>query len=159
MATVPEDKKHLDGKQTLMTQPYRGASMAVLQNGCVLLVRRARPPLQDLWSLPGGKLEAGETSIETAQREVYEETGITALVAGPLGLHKAELPVPGTESAVCSTTIDIDVFYATTNDTHPPVAADDAAEARWVALSELDNYDLTPGAARLILEAAALLNE
>ena len=45
-------------------------------DGAVLLVQRARPPLAGTWSLPGGKVEAGETLAEAVVREVREETGL-----------------------------------------------------------------------------------
>ncbi len=52
--------------------------MAMFQNGSILLVRRAKPPLAGFWSLPGGKIESGENTTEAACREVLEETGIIA---------------------------------------------------------------------------------
>ena len=61
-----------------MTESRRGASMAVIQDGAVLLVRRGRPPFAGLWSLPGGKLRDGEAPKDAALREVHEETGIRA---------------------------------------------------------------------------------
>ena len=42
----------------------------------VLLVRRAKPPEQGKWTVPGGSLELGETMVECAVREAYEETGV-----------------------------------------------------------------------------------
>jgi 8-oxo-dGTP diphosphatase len=51
-------------------------AVTVDENGRVLLVRRARPPLEGHWSLPGGLLELGETLIEGVRREVAEETGL-----------------------------------------------------------------------------------
>jgi ADP-ribose pyrophosphatase YjhB (NUDIX family) len=49
----------------------------VLQAGCVLLVRRAKAPLEGAWSLPGGAVELGETLEKATIREVAEETGLT----------------------------------------------------------------------------------
>jgi 8-oxo-dGTP diphosphatase len=59
------------------SQPLVGAGAVVVDgDGRVLLVRRARPPLQGHWSLPGGLIELGETLLEGVQREVAEETGL-----------------------------------------------------------------------------------
>ena len=48
----------------------------------VLLIKRARPPEQGRWSLPGGAQKLGETLVECALREVLEETGVTIRIAG-----------------------------------------------------------------------------
>lgn len=130
-----------------MTQTPHGASMAVINNGNVLLVRRQNVPLAGLWSLPGGKIEPGETAAEAARREILEETGINARIAGHLGRHAVELEFDR---------IELDVFYglAQSGTLRP---GDDAAAARWVRLDELWDYDLTLGAEELILAASALL--
>ena len=62
--------------------PRDSASMAVFKHRKVLLVKRGRPPFAGLWSLPGGKVEDGETPRQTACRELKEETGIEAEVEG-----------------------------------------------------------------------------
>lgn len=63
-------------------RPILAASIAVLREGRVLLARRARPPGAGRFSLPGGLVEAGETLIEAALRELAEETGVTAQIVG-----------------------------------------------------------------------------
>jgi len=52
-----------------------GASIAVLKNRRVLLVKRGHAPFAGLWSLPGGKLEGDETPRDAARRELKEEIG------------------------------------------------------------------------------------
>ena len=59
----------------------QAASVIVLRRDSVLMVERARPPFQGLWSFPGGRSESGETVEATARRELFEETGLTV---GPL---------------------------------------------------------------------------
>jgi ADP-ribose pyrophosphatase YjhB (NUDIX family) len=65
------------------TRPYLAVSAAILRDGRVLIVRRARPPAHGLYTLPGGGVELGETLEEAVIREVREET---ALEIEPLAL-------------------------------------------------------------------------
>ncbi|MFA9475294.1 MAG: NUDIX hydrolase [Filomicrobium sp.] len=130
-----------------MTPTSQGASMAMFQNGSILLVRRAKPPLAGFWSLPGGKIESGENTTEAACREVLEETGIIARIIGQIGHHTVEHE---------TTRYTLDVFYGRPHSgTLQP--GDDADRACWVRLENLQNYHLTAGAEDLILAAAALM--
>jgi ADP-ribose pyrophosphatase YjhB (NUDIX family) len=64
-------------------RPVLAASVAVFRaDGKVLLATRTKPPAADVWSLPGGKVEAGETLEEAALRELGEEVGVTARILG-----------------------------------------------------------------------------
>ena len=58
--------------------PLLAVSAAVFRDGRVLIAKRGRPPLDGIWSLPGGLVEPGETLAEAAAREVLEETGVEA---------------------------------------------------------------------------------
>ncbi len=63
-------------------RPVLAASVAVFRDGKVLLATRTKPPADRLWSLPGGKVEAGETLEEAALRELAEEVGVSARILG-----------------------------------------------------------------------------
>lgn len=65
-------------------RPFVAASVAVVRGDRVLLAARARPPLDSIWSIPGGLVEPGETLAEAALRELTEETGVTAALIGPI---------------------------------------------------------------------------
>src|SRR5260221_5811424 len=58
-------------------RPFLAVSAAIVRDGKILLVRRARAPANGLFSLPGGVVEAGETLHEAVMREIREETSIT----------------------------------------------------------------------------------
>ena len=58
------------------TRPFLAVSAAIVRDGRVLVVRRARAPANGLFSLPGGVVEAGETLHEAVIREISEETAI-----------------------------------------------------------------------------------
>ena len=53
------------------------ASVAIVREGKVLLIKRAFAPYQHLWTLPGGRIEPGETIEQCAIREIAEEVGLT----------------------------------------------------------------------------------
>ena len=74
--------------RTYPTRPYLAVSAAIFRDGKVLIVRRARPPAQGVYTLPGGGVELGETLEEAVIREVREETGITAEVVTKLADNK-----------------------------------------------------------------------
>lgn len=74
-------------------RPQLAVSAAIFRDGKVLLVRRARTPALGLYSLPGGRVELGETLTEALTREVTEETGLTIAIVGLAGYREA-LPAP-----------------------------------------------------------------
>jgi 8-oxo-dGTP diphosphatase len=104
--------------------------------GRLLLIKRGHEPGAGLWSLPGGRIEPGETDAQALVREMREETGL-AVQAGPL-LGSVRRPAPG------GRVLDIRDYTATiTGGTLR--AGDDAADARWVAVSELPRLPITEG--------------
>lgn len=83
--------------------PPNAASVALLRAGQVLLIQRARAPWEGAWSLPGGRLEPGETAEDCAVRELHEELGVRVADLRPvarlvLGEGRFRLQVFGTEA-------------------------------------------------------------
>lgn len=68
-------------------RPVVAVSAAIIRRDRVLLVRRARPPAAGVFTLPGGKVEPGETLAAAVTREVAEETALSIEVAGPAGFR------------------------------------------------------------------------
>jgi 8-oxo-dGTP diphosphatase len=66
------------------SRPFLAASVAVVRDGRVLVAARGKPPMRDLFTLPGGLVEPGETLAEAALRELAEEVGVTAEIVGPI---------------------------------------------------------------------------
>lgn len=58
-------------------RPRVGCGAAILKDGRLLLARRIRPPEAGCWGLPGGKVDPGETTLQTIVREIDEELGLT----------------------------------------------------------------------------------
>jgi 8-oxo-dGTP diphosphatase len=106
------------------------------QAGRLLLVRRGREPSRGRWSLPGGRVEAGETAADAVVREVREETGLDVLAGPPIG--RVERPGPGGVTYVIE---DI----ACTVRGGQLRAGDDADDVRWVDRAELAALPLTDG--------------
>jgi len=125
-----------------------GASIAVLEDGKILLVRRGRPPFVGLWSLPGGKVERREAPREAACRELKEETGIEADVEGVVDVVK--IAGDGDRN---NASYRLTVFYGRLRGGRLK-AGSDALAAEWVHLDEVEALPLTEGTADLIWAAA-----
>ena len=123
-----------------------GASIAVLKDRRVLLVKRGRAPFAGLWSLPGGKTERDEAPREAACRELKEETGIEADVEGIVDTVR----VDGSGKGV---TYRLTVFYGRPTGGSLKTGGDSEA-AEWVHLDDIEALPMTPGTAELIWLAA-----
>ena len=75
----------------MTTRPELAVSAAIFRNNRVLLVQRAQAPAKALWTLPGGRVEIGETLVEAVTREVMEETGLTIRVGELAGYRESIL--------------------------------------------------------------------
>jgi ADP-ribose pyrophosphatase YjhB (NUDIX family) len=115
----------------------RCVGAVVRHEGRLLVVRRGHEPGRGLWSVPGGRVEAGETREAACAREVREECGVEVAVGRLVG--RVERPAP--EGA----TYLIDDFECTVVGPDLLVPGDDADEARWVTRAELDVLPCTPG--------------
>lgn len=109
----------------------------------LLMIRRGHGPAAGRWSVPGGRIELGETAAQALVREVVEETGL-AVVCGPL-IGWAELISEQAHFVVLD-------FEATVIDDADPVAGSDAAEVEWVPLGEVAERRLVPGLAEFLAD-------
>jgi 8-oxo-dGTP diphosphatase len=100
--------------------------------GRLLLIRRRNEPGAGLWSLPGGRVEAGETDEQALIREILEETGLVAAAGALLGT----VEWPGRDGAI----VDIRDYLAVVTGGSLQ-AGDDAADARWVTPGEIGRMD------------------
>lgn len=113
----------------------------------ILLIRRGRGTAQGRWSVPGGRVEGGETLAEAVVRELAEETGLEGICDGLVGL--AEIFDGDAHYVVAD-------FAVTILDADTPVAGDDTAEASWVPLDEVPDLALTDGLAEFLHEHGIL---
>jgi ADP-ribose pyrophosphatase YjhB (NUDIX family) len=132
--------------------PRVGVGAVVLHEGCVLLVKRGRPPGVGRWSLPGGLVELGENTAEAARREVAEECGIDVRVAAMAGM--AERIIRDESGRVRYHYVLID--YLAYPESDAICAGTDAAEVRWVPAEHLHSLDVTEGLSDMIRRAMVL---
>lgn len=119
-------------------RPVPTVGVICLRDDQVLLIKRGTPPRLGQWSLPGGRLEWGETTAAGALRELKEETGVEAVLLGLVdvvyGLFPARPSPDGKPGEISRHYVLID--YAARWTSGEPVAGDDAAEARFVSRDE-----------------------
>jgi 8-oxo-dGTP diphosphatase len=127
-------------------------SAGIVRDERILLVRRATPPAQGLFTFPGGVVEAGETLNAALQREVREET---ALMIAPIGLAGTrEMIVRDAEGKVERHFVIL--AFAARWVSGEPVLNHELAEARWVELSEVAALGTTEGLYEIAAAAARL---
>ncbi len=130
--------------------PIAAVGVVCFRGGDVLLVRRGAPPLEDAWSLPGGRIEWGERTADAALRELKEETGCTAELIGLIDVVDAVFTRRGGGEPWGHYVL---IDYAARWTEGEPSAGDDARDARFFApdgVAALDLWDET----RRIIEAA-----
>ena len=131
------------------TRPFLAVSAAIVRDGLILVVRRARAPANGLFSLPGGVVETGETLAEAIAREVREET---ALIIEPVALA-------GFRETIVRDAQDrverhfIIMCFAARWTAGEPVLNEELSEARWVSPAELAGLPTTPGLAEIVATA------
>lgn len=110
-------------------------SAVLIRDNEILLVRRSYPPGKGKWSLPGGVVEAGESIIEAARRELYEETGI---VAEPVGiLWVLNNVVYDQDGRVLYHYVIIDVLFNSETIKGDVAPGGDVSEVRWFNIDQL----------------------
>jgi 8-oxo-dGTP diphosphatase len=110
----------------------------------VILIRRGRPPAEGSWTLPGGRVEDGESLGAAIVREVREETNLETRVVCELGAVTI-----ARERAMYV----IHEHLVVPRDDRAPRAGDDAAEARWVSRAEVEALGVQPDAIAVIDQA------
>lgn len=108
--------------------------------GRILLIRRGTEPGRGLWSVPGGRVEPGETTAEAAVRETHEETGLRVVVASLAGT--VERPGPGGVVYVIDDHVAVPAPGVDPDEVRP---GDDADEVRWVDADQLADLPCVDG--------------
>lgn len=144
---------HVCGMEPRPTHPIPAVGVVCLRADCVLLIRRGTPPRLGEWSLPGGRIEWGETARTAALRELREETGVDAHLIGLIdvvdGIFTSRTSGETTRHYVLAD-------FAARWRAGEPVAGDDAAEARFVPLGAIETLGMWAETVRIIHAARRL---
>jgi 8-oxo-dGTP diphosphatase len=140
-------------ERTYPTRPFLAVSAAILRDGKVLLVRRARHPARQLYTLPGGVVEAGETLVDAVKREVREETG---LAVEPIALA-GEREVIARDDAGRVKRHFVILSFACRWLAGEPALNEELDDARWLTPAELAGLATTDGLAEIVGAAFARL--
>jgi ADP-ribose pyrophosphatase YjhB (NUDIX family) len=134
---------------SIPTAPAVGVGAVVFDPaGRVLLVRRGKPPQAGWWTVPGGRLEPGESLADACRREVREETGLE-VEPGPI-IAIAERQAEGFHYVIVDFAARLKPGQRLA-----PTPASDASDARWVDVAELAEYPLVEGLLAAIEAARA----
>jgi len=134
------------------TRPILAASVAVFRDGRVLLATRGKPPWEDVFSLPGGMVEIGETLGEAALRELHEEVGVKAKLLGlvaPVEVIEREADGRVKHHLVIAA-------HAARWVSGEPRTGPEAKEIRWVTERDITSLPTTPGLAGILEQAFRL---
>lgn len=126
-----------------MTAEPNAASVALLEGHKVLLIRRAHAPYRHLWTLPGGRVEAGETAEQCAVREVQEELGLVVWALRHVETQSLSKPPDAWVLAV----------FVSRQFEGGIVPSAEIAEHRWVWVPEMVQLECTPGLAVVVERA------
>jgi 8-oxo-dGTP diphosphatase len=127
-------------------RPIVGVGAVVWCHDKVLLIRRAKPPRVGSWSIPGGAQKVGETVFEAARREIMEETTIDIRVLGLVDVVDSIRHDENGRVQYHYTLVDVVGEWRDGE----PTPLDDAAEAAWFDLDQLDTLDMWSETIRVI---------
>lgn len=130
-----------------MTHPQICIGAIAVDADRLLLIRRGHGPAAGTWSVPGGRVETGEMLAEAVVRELLEETGVEGVCGELVGWAER---FDDNEHYVI---LD---FQVAVLEGRAPTAGDDAAEARWVPLSDVADLNLVDGLAEFLHEHGIL---
>jgi len=140
-------------ERTYPQRPHLAVSAAIIRGGKVLVVRRARRPALNLYTLPGGAVELGEPLTDAVVREVREETSLSVEPVALAG-HR---DVIARDAQGRIERYFVILCFAARWLAGEPILNDELDDARWVDPSELGTYRTTEGLAEIVAAAATVL--
>ncbi len=141
-------------ERTYPQRPFLAVSAAIVRDSKVLVVRRARKPALNLYTMPGGVVEAGETLFAAVRREVREET---TLDIEPVALAGHREAIMRDAHGKVERHFIIMCFAARWL-SGEPVLNEELDDARWIAPAEIAGLSSTEGLAEIVASAVEVLN-
>lgn len=136
---------------SLPKHPVLGVAAVIWNDrGEVLLIRRTKEPRKGQWSLPGGKVEFGESIEDALRREIREETGLEIALLGLAGVAETVLDAEAGAADAHFVLID----YSARVVSGEAVGASDAADATWFTRDQAAALPLWPEMRRIIAQSA-----
>lgn len=120
--------------------PRVAVGAVVTHQDKVLLVLRGQPPAKDMWAIPGGSVDLGETLQAAAEREIMEETGLR-IKAGEV-IYTFDAIVRDETGRVQFHYVILDLKAEALDPSQPLRPADDVNDAGWFTLADLNRPDL-----------------
>lgn len=139
------------------SRPQLAVSAAIFRDGRLLVVRRARAPANGLYTLPGGRVEMGETLTEAVKREVREETALEIEVLALAGYREIILKGDGVENGGAVTGHFVILPFAARWIGGEVVLNEELDDARWIVPAELTGLKTTEGLAGIVQMAAKMV--
>ncbi len=137
----------------MTTRPELAVSAAIFRDGRVLVVRRAQAPAAGSWTLPGGRVELGETLVAAVTREVAEETALIIRVKGLAGYREMIL-----DSAVEGRGRHFVILpFAAEWVSGEVKLNEELGDFGWSTLSEIAGLPTTPGLLEILRQAERLI--
>ena len=138
-------------KREYPDRPVVGVGAVIVDKQRVLLVRRAAPPLQGQWSIPGGVVELGETLRAAAEREALEETGLQVKAGEVLEVFDRIMPADDGRTQYHYVLID----FLCSVISGEARAGGDAAEVAWVSADTVAQFNLEQIALEVVRRAVS----
>ena len=139
----------MTGSREYPERPMVGVGGVVISEGRALLVRRGGAPLEGQWSIPGGMLEVGETTVGGSAARVAEETGIEVRVGDLIEVFERITPDEDGKTRYHFVVLDY-LCEAVSGEAR---AGSDVTDVAWAVPSELAKYSLSETATRVIFKA------
>lgn len=143
----------MTSSRTYPSRPFLAASVAVLRDDRVMLAARGRPPLDRIFSLPGGLVETGETIADAAIRELREETGVEADLIGFIApIEYFDWDETGRvrhHFVICP--------HAARWRSGDGVTGEEASAIRWLLEDDIETVPTTPGLLPILRAAFAMI--